>query len=145
MLDGFKAEDIAWVDESARRFRHWLVHEAPGNTWTPETLRLPGIYRWTVDFITYESLFEELWGERWFQDGVRAFGLLALEREGKIEILRPEPDGAFFVRCPDGRVFEMSAFLNGESLAIRHDPDYSDLSWEPVGAMSHLLSDYRDD
>lgn len=139
-----KASDLAWVADSASRFSNWLVDEAPGDTWTQESLKLPGIYRWTVSWICYEGLFEWLWSERWFQDGMRAFGLMALEREGYIAVLRSEPDGVLFVKCPDETQLEITAFLNGESLAIRHDPDFADLAWDPVSSMSHLLSEYSD-
>jgi hypothetical protein len=139
-----KAKDIAWVARSARRFSKWLVHEASGHTWTRESLKLPGIYRWTVSWICYEGLFEWLWSEQWFQDGMRAFGLIALEREGKIAILQSEEDGMIFVRCSDGTTKDITTFLNGESLAIRHDLDFADLSWDPVSSMSHLLSEYDD-
>lgn len=142
MIHPIKANDLAWVAESARRFGHWLVHDAPGDTWTGESLGLPGIYRWTVSWICYEGLFEWLWSERWFQDGIRAFGLMALEREGLIEIMRSGGTGADFIILPDSSVIEIAAFLHGESLAIRHDPEYADLSWDPVSSMSHLLGEY---
>jgi hypothetical protein len=144
MLHIIKAKDIAWVAKSSRRFRKWLVHETSGRTWTRESLKLPGIYRWTVSWICYEGLFEWLWSEQWFQEGMRAFGLIALEREGKIAILQSEEDGIMFIKCPDGAIVEITAFLNGESLACRHDPDFADLSWDPVKSMSHLLSEYDD-
>jgi hypothetical protein len=144
MLHIIKAKDIAWVAKSARRLSKWLVHEAPGHTWTSESLKLPGIYLGTVSRICYEGLFEWLWSEQWFQEGMRAFGLMALEREGRIAILQSERDGKIFVRCPDGTTKDITTFLNGESLAIRHDPEFADLSWDLVSSMSHLLSEYDD-
>ena len=69
---------------------------------------------------------------------------MALEREGKIEILQSGRGSRTLVTCPDGTVMEISAFLSGESLSFRHDPDYADLSWDPVSSMSHLLSEYVD-
>lgn len=134
--------EIAQVAESADRFGNWLVREAPGGMWTEDNLRLPDMHRWTVSWICYERLFEELWSERWFQDGIRAFGLLALEMEGKIELLRQDDNNAVHVRCPEGIVTELDTFLRGETLPIRHDPEYSDLSWVPVRSMGHLLRAY---
>jgi hypothetical protein len=113
MLHIIKAKDIPWVAKSARRFSKWLVHEASGRTWTRDSLKLPGSYRWTVSWICYEGL-------------------------------QLEEDGMIFVRCPDGTTKDITTFLNGESLAIRHDPEFADLSWDPVSSMSHLLSEYDD-
>lgn len=143
MLHAVKAESVPWIRKSAERFSRWLLRNGSGE-WTKKNLALPGIYRSTVSWIPYEGLFTDMWSEPWFQDGMRAFGLLALELEGKIEILKSR-DGELFVSCPDGKIIEIAAFLNGESLSIRHDPEFSDLSWDPVRSMYHLLHEYSGD
>lgn len=140
MLHTVEAKTVPWIRESADRLSNWLLRNG-SPTWTKENLALPGIYRWTVNSICYEGSFEDQWSDAWFQAGIRAFGLLALEREGKIEILLSE-DGELFIRCPDGKIFEIAAFLNGESLSIRHDPEFSDFSWDPVLSMYHVLGEY---
>lgn len=134
---------IHWITRSASRLADWLINDCKGDTWTSENLRLTGIYRWTVSFITYESLFTEHWTEPWFQDGMKAFGLLALELEDKVTFLQSDSDD-LYVRTPDGEVIGAKDFLAGESLAIRHDPEYSDLCWDPVDAVGHLLAEYEE-
>lgn len=142
MLQTVEANEIPWITESAKRFKNWLLRNG-SPIWTKESLALPGIYRWTVSSICYEGSWENLWSEPWFQEGMRAFGLLALEGEGQIKILKSRK-GDLSIRCPDGR-YSIAAFLNGESLSFRHDPEYSDLSWDPVGSIYHVLSEYRED
>lgn len=143
MLHTVEANKVPWIRKSAGQFSNWLLRNG-SPIWTKENLALPGIYRGTVESICYEGSWEALWSEQWFQDGIRAFGLLALEREGKIEILKSR-DGDLFIRCPDGTIIETTAFLNGESLSFRHDPEFSDLSWDPVSSTYHVLGEYRGD
>ncbi len=130
--------DLPWVDPAERAFRVWLETEA-GEHWTPETLTRPGIGRWTVSWIVYEGIWHWRWNEPLFRDGARAFGLLALEREGAIT-LTGSPDETQ-VRLRDGTELSLEDFLAGESVPFRHDPEYADLDWSPVPAMAHLLSE----
>ena len=138
-----RLNEVPWIVAAVERLTLWLIKDCAGSTWTEANMRSPHIYRWTVAFITYEGLFQNLWTEPWFQDGMRAFGLLALELEEKIIVERLTTDG-LCVHC-DGRVYSMIEFLNGESLEIRFNPDYSDLCWDPVDAIGHILSEYAPD
>ena len=138
-----KTRHVASLVEAAHRLTAWLISVVPGNEWTADSLKRPGIYRSTVSWIVYEGLFEDCWNEPWFQEGIQAFGLIALEREARIRLLQSD-QGDLFVETPDAEIMELAEFVAGESLAIRHDPDFADLLWDPVSAMSHLLSECDD-
>ena len=128
-----------WLPLAVGRFRAWLIANDPA--WTEESFERPGIYRWTVRWIVYESLWEPLWGEAWFSDGMRAFALTALLNEGLISLRHTGAE--VLVQVPDGKEYSVESFLAGESLAIRHDPAFVDLAWDPASAASHLLSEYE--
>lgn len=133
---------ISWIAESASQMMNWLIYECKGDTWTPENQVLPGIYRSSVEFITYESLFVDHWSEKWFQDGVKAFGLLALEHEALVRFGQDSTD-RLKVIAPGGKIYSVDSFLNGESLSFRYDSEYLDLSWNPVAAVGHIIAEYR--
>lgn len=105
---------------------------------------MPGWFQWTVNYITYEGLFTELWDERWFQCGMKAFGLLALEHK-HIATFRQSKNGRLYVCCGNDEPMPVEEFLDGESLPIRHDPNFADLNWTPVEAVGHLLAELIDD
>ncbi len=119
-----------------------VVTNSKACEWSRENQDLPTMYRWTVDYITYEGLFTELWMKPWFQNGIKSFGLLAIEREGAIRFCRSDTAKLLAV-LPDGAILGVEEFLSGESLAIRHDPSFADLCWDPVDAVSHVLDEYR--
>lgn len=127
---------LPWVPLAAGRFRAWLIANDPA--WTEEAFENPGIFRWTVGWIGYERLWEPSWDQAWFIEGMQAFAMISLLNEGSIVVR----DGTV-VTLPDGREFAVEAFLAGKSLAIRHDPAFADLAWDPVSAAVHLLSEYE--
>lgn len=99
--------------------------------------------RQSVNWIVYESLWEQLWNEGWFMDGVTAFALNALEGDGWIKTL-VDDQGCINICLRDGRMFSLQDFVAGESLAdLKYDPEFADLDWQPVCAMGHILAEYE--
>ena len=137
----FKLSTLPWISDAAEKFSRWLTTEAPGESWTREHMQSAGIYRSTVDFIIYEGLFTDYWEQRWFEQGMVAFGLLALEHE-KIVSFALSDGPKIDVYISPHQVYSLDDFLAGESLIFRHDADYSDLSWSRVETIGHILSEY---
>lgn len=138
-MESITAQDISWIAKSAKRFEKWAL----GTDYEPwvDNRNSPWWERNVADFIVYESTAEPLWSEKWFQDGMRAFGLIALEREGAIELYQSEA-GALFVSCVDNPKISLEDFLNGESVPYKYDPECADMEWSPVDAIGHILAEY---
>jgi hypothetical protein len=138
-MEQISLREVTWINDSAESFSTWLAED--GRVLTRGDFSLPNIYRWTVSTIAYEGLYEWLWDQKWFQDGMRAFALLALEREGNVTFLA-KASGELFVRTPDGAVYTIESFLTGESLTYKYDPEFSDMSWDPVQSASRVMEEY---
>ena len=134
------ANQIDWICESANTLSEWLISNGTTYYWNSETFSSPSIYGWSVSSIVYESSFEEHWDESWFFKGIQAFGLLALCEKGIIsDILLKH--GKYTIVLGNHE-YNLHYFLNGETLIIRHDEEYADLDWGPVGTMATILSEY---
>lgn len=131
---------IQWVRDCAVAFANWLILTCPDG-WKKIDFDSQFVYRRTVEMIVYESLFLQSWRSSFFQLGVQAFGLIALESEQRIKV-RIDNRGDETVEC-DSLEYTLMNFLAGESLDYRHDPGFNDLSWDPVSAVGHLLSTYH--
>lgn len=140
-------DQVPWIVASADRLMNWLIREGKSDRWKTGCQNQPFVYRSSVEFITYESLFVPLWVVPWFQDGIKAFGLLALEYESKINLSKikfcQDAEKNLWVLLPSGESYTIESFLNGESLEIRFDPECSDFSWDAVDAVGHILSELR--
>lgn len=137
--------DVPWIVESSEKLLDWLIKNSRGCDWTDESKKTPAIWRWTVGWIPYEGLFEDKWVETWFQDGINACLLRALEYEDAIRVCRTH-SGDLRVHCLQSKqTYPLDSFLRGESLLIRNDPDLAEaLSGEPVPRAACILDELGD-
>lgn len=144
-MQEIRVNSIDELATAARQFRDWLLSDEHDGYWTPVSTNCGAWRRWVVSWIVYESLCRERWEEAWFQQGMQAFALLALERESLIKCFRTSSDQIVVCEGGNTRSIALEDFLNGESLSIRHDPEFADLSWTPTEAAGHLLSELTPD
>ncbi|MCA9038851.1 MAG: hypothetical protein KDA65_00750 [Planctomycetaceae bacterium] len=129
------------IFNSAKNFELWVrqnltsVVEATGK-------KQRHFYRRVVETISYEIVCEEKWPEEWFQNGIVAFTLIALETEGQISLYR-EPNENVWIKSKD-KFVSLKDFIQGDlAESVKGHPEFKGLN--PIEAMSCTLSEYPND
>jgi hypothetical protein len=135
--------DVPFFRDAAAYLTEWLDHNMPAVSPGRYDALEPGLgHRRSVEWIVNENTCKEHWNEVWFQDGIVAFALVALEREGAVYL---EDSGAERVKLHfrNGEVLSLEEFRSGELIPeYKHAPGFRDLNWGCVAVMARSLEKY---
>jgi len=138
-----KVLEIPRFRDAAYRLEDWFDSNYP--TISPKfyEAREPGTgYRRCVGWIDYESSFEDLWGETLFKEGIVAFTLIALEKDGWVTLWQ-NGKGQLQLYFKSGRKMTVEEFESGELFAdMKCDPEFADLDWRCVSIMADCLDEF---
>lgn len=133
--------------DAAEYLSNWLEENDPRAGPQHFEKQTPGFGYWiSVQWIDYESLWTQYWDAKWFQDGIVAFTLIALEQQGFVKI-RINDAGRMQLQFVGGeKKLSLTKFKEGELISeLKHDPEFDDLNWDcVVSNMGRSLEKYYD-
>ncbi len=139
-----RAIDIPRIRDAAERLRDWLEENVPGASPRRYEAKEPGRgYRRSVEWIVNESTARTRWEETWFEEGIMAFTLIALEAEGVLEL--KVDDDVLLIHFSHGPKLTPEEFKTGElSPEYKYDDGFRDMNFCCVVCMNLALGSYGD-